>query len=76
MYHGIVKLFWDYPTLWINSLTSLPHTSIFTIRTIRGRSRSILITPNIKQAAINHYGCPTLLGIQVTNHEPMDNTIL
>ena len=60
LYGDIVSLFWDNYVFWFNPTTS----QIYTYQMIRGQNRNIFITPNLKQAAINHYGCSTLLGIQ------------
>ncbi len=72
-YHDLGHFFWDYS--WINTSTSLPHSSLYTISAIRGTTRDILRTPNVRQAAIDHYGCSSLLGIQI-GHVALDNTVL
>jgi hypothetical protein len=64
LYGDIAQFFIVNCGLWINPSTSLSYTSIYTTQMIRGTNKWLLTTPNIKQAAINHYGCSTLLGIQ------------
>jgi hypothetical protein len=53
---------------------------MFFSQTIRYQYRLIFKTPNLKQAAINHYGCSTLLGIQCKSQDDyqyqIDRTIL
>jgi hypothetical protein len=66
LYGDIAQFFITNYERWINPSTSLSYTftSIYTQQFIRGTHKWLLTTPNIKQAAINHYGCSTLFGIQ------------